>query len=164
MKKCLCLLPEIAVIPIQGSQQFDSFRKAVTKRHTTHGTTFNHENNHCVIAAINGVVRVLPDDGCVGQKWKCLASCSLYHCSTTIVNELCTLGEDQPSWRECLSTHLMPLYLVTQLPDGQMEVHQRVLPESPPVQTRTSAANKVSNIGGAWKKQNPRTMKNWYWL
>ena len=54
-----------------------------------------------------------------GKNQSCLALCSFHHCSTAIVNDLTELGEDQASWRECLSTHLMPPYIFEQLPDGQ---------------------------------------------
>ena len=68
------------------------------------------------------------------------------HCRTTIVNHLTALGGDQLSWREWLSTHLMPHDVVVQLPDGQVEVRQRVLSDSPLAPAESSTADKVSCI------------------
>ena len=70
--------------------------------------------------------------------------------------ELSALGEDNPSWREWLSTHLMPHLMVVQLPDGQVGLQQRVLPESLPAPTGIS--DKVSYIGKNWEVE---TMNNW---
>ena len=78
---------------------------------------------------------------------------AIHDCSSTIMNDLSAIGEDQLSWKEWLSTHLMPLYMVVQLPDGEVEVRQRVLSECPmdPRGTSTTCTDKVSFAGGKCK-------------
>ena len=59
------------------------------------------------------------------------------------MNDLSALGEDQPPWREWLSKHLMPLYQIERLSDGQVEVRQRHRSDAHLDPTGTSTADKV---------------------
>ena len=101
----------------------------------------------CVIFVI-----VLFGDDCSMENYN-VWPCDVFHyCSTAVVNDLSALGQHQPSWRECLSKHLMPLNMIVQLPDGKVGVEQRVLPESPLVPIGTLTIDKVSDIGRKWEK------------
>ena len=106
---------------------------------------------------------LLPGDECFDAKSCSLALWCFQYCSTTIMNDLSALCEHQPSWREWLSTHLMPLYIFERLPDGQIGVYERVMSESAPDPTETSTAYKVEH----WRNMKDIETTNiriWYRL